>query len=75
LERHGTMSSAMLNMSASVAGIAAQNRIGAGVGFQNGESALSVGYQRAISPRATLTVGGALSGDDRSVGLGAGFGW
>ncbi|TQU63021.1 adhesin, partial [Xanthomonas perforans] len=75
LDRQGAMSSAMLNMSASVAGIASQNRIGAGVGFQNGESALSVGYQRAISPRATLTVGGALSGDDRSVGLGAGFGW
>ncbi|MBV6811455.1 YadA-like family protein, partial [Xanthomonas euvesicatoria] len=48
---------------------------GAGVGFQNGESALSVGYQRAISPRATLTVGGALSGDDSSIGVGAGFGW
>ncbi len=59
LDRQGAMSSAMLNMSASVAGIASQNRIGAGVGFQNGESALSVGYQRAISPRATVTVGGA----------------
>ncbi|TKA13885.1 YadA-like family protein [Xanthomonas euvesicatoria] len=75
LDRQGAMSSAMLNMSASVAGIASQNRIGAGVGFQNGESALSVGYQRAISPRATLTVGGALSGDDSSIGVGAGFGW
>ncbi len=75
LDRQGAMSSAMLNMSASVAGIASQNRVGAGVGFQNGESALSVGYQRAISPRATLTVGGALSGDDSSIGVGAGFGW
>uniref|UniRef100_UPI003EB873B6 YadA family autotransporter adhesin n=2 Tax=Xanthomonas TaxID=338 RepID=UPI003EB873B6 len=75
LDRQGAMSSAMLNMAASVGGIATQNRVGAGVGFQNGESALSVGYQRAISPRATLTVGGALSGDDRSIGLGAGFGW
>ncbi len=67
LDRQGAMSSAMLNMSASVAGIASQNRIGAGVGFQNGESALSVGYQRAISPRATVTVGGA-HGDDLAVG-------
>ncbi|MCM5640197.1 YadA family autotransporter adhesin, partial [Xanthomonas hortorum] len=75
LDRQGAMSSAMLNMSASVAGIASQNRVGAGVGFQNGESALSVGYQRAISPRATVTVGGALSGDDSSIGVGAGFGW
>nr|WP_238154136.1 YadA-like family protein [Xanthomonas campestris] len=75
LDRQGAMGSAMLNMSASVAGIASQNRIGAGVGFQNGESALSVGYQRAISPRATVTIGGALSGDDSSIGVGAGFGW
>ncbi len=35
----------------------------------------AVGYQRAISPRATVTVGGALSGDDSSIGVGAGFGW
>ncbi|RBL07612.1 hypothetical protein BRN45_18900, partial [Xanthomonas oryzae pv. oryzae] len=75
LDRQGAMSSAMLNMSASVAGIASPNRIGAGVGFQNGESALSVGYQRAISPRATVTVGGALSSGDSSIGVGAGFGW
>ncbi|PPV06225.1 adhesin, partial [Xanthomonas axonopodis pv. vasculorum] len=26
-------------------------------------------------PRATVTVGGALSGDDSSIGVGAGFGW
>ena len=43
--------------------------------FQNGESALSVGYQRALSDRATLTIGGAFSGDEKSVGVGAGFGW
>jgi hypothetical protein len=34
-----------------------------------------VGYQRAISDRATVTVGGAFSGNDTSVGIGAGFGW
>ncbi|NHF68440.1 adhesin, partial [Xanthomonas hortorum] len=26
-------------------------------------------------PRATVTVGGALSGDDSSIGVGAGLGW
>jgi autotransporter adhesin len=65
----------MLNMATSAAGIRTQNRLGVGVGFQNGESALSIGYQRAISDRATVTFGGAVSGGDSSVGLGAGFGW
>jgi autotransporter adhesin len=75
IDRQGAMSAAMLNMATSAAGIRTQNRIGAGVGFQNGESALSVGYQRAFSELATLTIGGAFSRDDSSVGVGAGFGW
>ncbi|MCD9031761.1 YadA-like family protein [Luteimonas sp. Y-2-2-4F] len=75
LDRQGAMSAAMLNMATSAAGVRTQNRVGVGVGFQSGESALSVGYQRAISERATVTIGGAFSGDEKSVGLGAGFGW
>jgi autotransporter adhesin len=75
IDRQGAMGAAMLNMATSAAGIRTQNRVGVGVGFQNGESALSVGYQRAISDRAVITVGGAFSGDETSVGLGAGFGW
>ena len=38
-------------------------------------TALSLGYQRALSERATVTFGGAFSGDDTSVGAGVGFGW
>ncbi|MCD9006525.1 YadA-like family protein, partial [Luteimonas sp. XNQY3] len=75
IDRQGAMGAAMLNMATSAAGIRTQNRVGVGVGFQGGESALSVGYQRAISERATVTFGGALSGDEKSVGVGAGFGW
>jgi autotransporter adhesin len=75
IDRQGAMSAAMLNMAMSAAGIHTQNRIGVGVGFQGGQSALSIGYQRALSDRATLTIGGAFSGDEKSVGLGAGFGW
>ncbi|MGO1542700.1 MAG: YadA-like family protein, partial [Luteimonas sp.] len=75
LDRQGAMGAAMLNMATSAAGIRTQNRVGVGVGFQGGESALSVGYQRAISERATVTFGGAFSGDQKSVGVGAGFGW
>jgi autotransporter adhesin len=46
-----------------------------GVGVQGGQAALSLGYQRALSDRATVTFGGAMSGDDTSVGAGVGFGW
>ena len=75
MDRQGAMGAAMLNMATSAAGVRTQNRVGVGVGFQGGESALSVGYQRAISERATITFGGAFSGDEKSVGVGAGFGW
>ncbi|TDK20619.1 cell surface protein, partial [Luteimonas aestuarii] len=75
IDRQGAMGAAMLNMATSAAGIRTQNRVGVGIGFQGGESALSVGYQRAISDRATVTFGGAFSGDEKSVGVGAGFGW
>ena len=75
IDRQGAMSSAMLNMATSTAGIRTENRVGVGVGFQGGEKALSIGYQRALSDRATITIGGAFSGDEKSVGVGAGFGW
>ncbi len=75
IDRQGAMNAAMLNMSTSMAGVRTENRVGVGVGFQSGESSLSIGYQRAFSDRATLTVGGAFSSDDSSVGVGAGFGW
>src|SRR5690606_1271506 len=74
-DQMGAMSAAMLNMATSAAGVRTQNGIGVGVGYQGGESALTVGYQRAISDRATMTIGGAFSGDDTSVGSGVGFGW
>ncbi|MFN1123101.1 beta strand repeat-containing protein [Xylella fastidiosa] len=75
ISRQGAMGAAMLNMATSAAGIHTQNRVGAGVGFQNGQAALSLGYQRAISDRSTVTIGGAFSSSDSSVGIGAGFGW
>ena len=75
IDRQGAMSSAMLNMATSTAGIRTRNRVGVGVGFQGGERALSVGYQRAISDRAAVTIGGAFSGEEKSAGVGVGFGW
>ena len=75
IDRNGAMQTAMSSMMASAAGIRDVNRLAVGTGFQNGENALSVGYQRAIGAHATLTLGGAFSSDDSSLGLGYGVGW
>lgn len=75
IDRMGAMNAAMVNMATSAAGVRTQNRVGVGAGFSGGAQALSVGYQRAFSDRATLTVGGAFSDEDSSAGVGLGFGW
>ena len=75
IDRSGAMQTAMAQMTASAAGIRTLNRMAVGVGAQNGKTALSIGYQRAIGERAAFTIGGAFSGDERSAGVGYGFGW
>ena len=75
IDTMGAMSTAMMTMGSSLSGIRTQNRVGVGAGFQNGRKALSVGYQRAISDHAAVTIGGAFSGSDKSIGVGGGFGW
>jgi hypothetical protein len=75
VSRSGAMSTAMAQMTASAAGLKTTNRVAVGVGFQGGESALSVGYQRSLGTNATFTLGGAFSGDESTAGAGVGFGW
>jgi len=75
IDRMGAMGSAMSMMTASLGGLHTQNRAAVGTGFVNGEKALSVGYQRAISDRANVSLGGAFTSDDRSVGAAVGIGW
>ena len=48
------------------------NRLGVGVGGYHGQAALSVGYSRQLSPRANVTFGGAVSGNETSGGVGVG---
>jgi len=73
IDRQGAMSAAMMNMSINAAnGRSARGRVAAGVGWQNGESALSVGYAKALGERASFSIGGAFSSDDRSAGVGFG---
>ena len=75
IDREGAMQSAMSMMTASAAGIAAPNRLAAGSGFQGGEAALSIGYQRLFGTNKTLTVGASVSDSESTWGVGYGVGW
>lgn len=75
IDRTGAMGAAMLNMATSTAGLKTRNRIGFGAGIQGSENAVSIGYQLAIDVNATVTIGGAFSGEESSGGFGFGLGW
>ena len=75
VSRSGAMQSAMSMMSASAAGIRETNRLAVGAGFQGGQNALSIGFQRALSDKTTFTLGGAFSGGQSTIGIGYGMGW
>jgi hypothetical protein len=68
------MNAAMMNMAINAANSRSEHgRIGVGAGWQNGESALSVGYSKQIGERASFSLGGAFSSDDTSAGVGFGI--
>lgn len=75
MDRLGAMSAAQLNMAINAAGaLPGRGRLAVGLGFQNGEEALSVGYGRRLANRVSLSVGGSFGGGgERSAGVGVGF--
>jgi autotransporter adhesin len=75
IDREGAMQSAMSMMIGSAAGIDAPNRLATGTGFQGGEAAISVGYQRAFGPKNTLTIGASVTESESTWGVGYGIGW
>ena len=75
IDKVGAMSAAIQNMGTSVSGMNQRNRIGLGMGFQGGEQAVAIGYQRVVSDNTSLTFSGAFSDDESSAGVGVGFGW
>ncbi|EIL89405.1 YadA-like family protein, partial [Rhodanobacter spathiphylli] len=75
LSRVGAMGTAMAQMAFSTQGIDAKNRLGVGAGAYGGQAALSVGFSRQLSPKANLTFGAAVSGNETSGGVGLGVGW
>ena len=75
IDQQGAMSAAMLNMASSAGAVRTANRVALGIGTQNGEQAISVGYQRSVNDRTAFTLGGAATKDQSSFGIGLGFGW
>ena len=77
LDRMAATSAAYAGMAMNTAGLSGDNRVGAGVGAQNGRTALAVGYQRILGEKKNISVslGGAFSGSEKSVSGGAGFSW
>jgi autotransporter adhesin len=78
ISRMAAISSAQSAMAMNTAGLATANRLGAGVGYSEGESAMAVGYQRVLTERgsATFSLNGAFTNSgEKSVGVGVGIGW
>ncbi|WP_315389851.1 YadA-like family protein [uncultured Stenotrophomonas sp.] len=78
MNRMAAMGSAQAAMAMNTAGLPTWNRLGAGIGHADGESALAVGYQRVLDRRATTTfsLNGAFSqGGESAVAVGVGIGW
>jgi hypothetical protein len=75
IDKMAAISGAYAGMAMNTAGLAGNNRIGVGVGAQGGEQAIAAGYQRIIGNRASVSLGAAFGGGEKSVSAGAGFSW
>jgi hypothetical protein len=75
IDRMGAMSGAMAAAAMNTAGLPGRNRVGVGFSAQNGRAAMAVGYQRLVTPNASVSLGGAFSAGEGSISAGAGFSW
>jgi hypothetical protein len=72
------MATAQTEMAATFAGAdpANHNRMAAGVGFAGGHNGVAAGYQHTSDDGHTAwNVGGAVAGNDRTIGAGVGYSW
>jgi autotransporter adhesin len=72
IDRLGAIGAANTQMAINAAGATRSGRAAVGVGYQNGKSAMAVGYAQQISDRTRFSLGGAFSGKQNSVGAGIG---
>jgi autotransporter adhesin len=75
IDRIGAMSGAMAAAALNTSSLAGNNRVGMGVGSQNGQTAFAVGYQRLVNSRASVSLSAGFSGNEQNVSAGAGFSW
>jgi hypothetical protein len=73
IDRQGAMSAAMVNMAINTTAPSERGRFAVGVGFQGGKQAVSMGFGRRIGKSATLSIGAAFSGSEKSGGVGLGW--
>lgn len=74
ISRIAALSSASSNLAANYRDT--PNSIAAGLGWSGGHNALSVGYRHVSDDgRVSWSVSGGVSGSERTVGMGVGYGW
>lgn len=75
IDRMGAMSGALAAAAMNTAGLPGQNRVGVGISTQNGRAAMAMGYQRLVAPNTSISLGGAFTGGESNISVGAGFSW
>ena len=70
----GAMSAANTQMAINAAGVGpGKGRLSMGVGLQSNQKAFAIGYAKTLGERSRFSVGGAVSGSQKSAGAGFGI--
>jgi len=76
ISKIGAMGTALSSVAMNTAAADGNNRVAVGGGFQSGQSAFAVGVQHVFrGTHATVSLSGAFSHGENSVGVGAGMSW
>jgi hypothetical protein len=76
ISKIGAMGTAMSTMAMDAAGLAGENRVAVGGGFQSGQSAVALGFQHTFNNNhANVSLSGSFASGESSVGVGAGLSW
>lgn len=74
IDKNGAMSAAMMQMAGNSAyAKPGRGRLSMGLGFQESEAAVSIGYGHRIGDNVSLSIGAAFADDESSAGVGLGI--
>jgi hypothetical protein len=74
IDKQGAMNAAMMQMGMNAGGSRSRRgRVAVGAGWQAGQRAMAIGYAKPIGDRASVSLGAAFSGNERSAGVGFGL--